>query len=81
MFLAAFTYDRQRRPRWDFSEVGLFRIGVKATSTFGRSGKLEILEDEPRTGVLRMTFSVDFGEARPTAGVVYSTITSEAVNP
>jgi len=72
VLMAAFVYDGAGVPRWYLAETGIFRAGSSPLSNFARSGTISVAEDDPGAGVLRLTFSIDFGETLPATGTVSS---------
>lgn len=70
MFLGPFGYDNELA-KWSIPQVGLFRVGgTNPSSDQADSGTITVHQDDPVTGDLQISFSVDFGEAQPTTGTV-----------
>lgn len=68
MFLGPFIYDANGVPKWGLPQVWLYRVGSNPLSAWANSGSLSVLHDDPVSGALQLTLSVDFGEATPTMG-------------
>jgi len=69
MFLGPFVYDQSGAPVWGIAQDGLFRVGTGPASQLAQSGTITVWVDDPVSGALDLTMSVQFDEA-PAAGNV-----------